>query len=153
MGTMGSEARADVIGRVVAYASKRLDDQQLHIFTPFAERYYARSDPADLASRHVPDLYGVAMAHLGFGRVRQPGEARLRAYAPDVDRYGYVSPHSVIELVVEDMPFLVDTMTMELTRRGCGLHLVIHPVVTVRRRHAPRNPPPTNRRGFRRRRP
>jgi glutamate dehydrogenase len=130
---MGSEARADVIGRVVAYASKRLDDQQLHIFTPFAERYYARSDPADLASRHVPDLYGVAMAHLGFGRVRQPGEARLRAYAPDVDRYGYVSPHSVIELVVEDMPFLVDTMTMELTRRGCGLHLVIHPVVTVRR--------------------
>jgi len=133
MRTMGSEARAEVIGRVVAYASKRLDDKWLRLFTPFVERYYARSDPADLAIRHVPDLYGVAMAHFGFGRTRQPGEVRLRAYAPDVDRFGYVSPHSVVELVVEDMPFLVDTMTMELTRRGCGLHLVIHPVMTVRR--------------------
>jgi glutamate dehydrogenase len=130
---MGSEARADVIGRVVAYASKRLDEHQLRLFTPFAECYYGKSDPADLASRHVPDLYGAAMAHFGFGRTRQPSETRLRAYAPDVDRFGYVSPHSVVELVVEDMPFLVDTMTMELTRHGCGLHLVIHPVMTVRR--------------------
>ena len=133
MGTTGSEVRADVIGRVVAHASKRLTSEQLRIFSPFVEDYYSRIDPADLAERHVPDLYGAAMTHLAFGQVRRPGEIRLRAYAPDLDRYGYVSPHSVVELVVEDMPFLVDSMTMELTRHGCGLHLVVHPVVTVRR--------------------
>ena len=73
------------------------------------------------------------MAHLGFGHVSPARRGPLRAYAPDLDRYGYVSPHSVVELVVEDMPFLVDSMTMELTRHGCGLHLVVHPVITVRR--------------------
>jgi glutamate dehydrogenase len=133
MGTTGSEVRAEIIARVVAHASKRLSSEQLAVFSAFAGDYYARIDPADLADRHVPDLYGAAMAHLGFGHVRQPGEIRLRAYAPDLDRFGYVSPHSVVELVVEDMPFLVDSMTMELTRRGCGLHLVVHPVITVRR--------------------
>ncbi|MGO8875085.1 MAG: NAD-glutamate dehydrogenase [Acidimicrobiales bacterium] len=133
MGTTGSEVRADVIGRVVAHASKRLTSEQLDVFVPFLENYYSRVDPTDLAARHVPDLYGAAMSHLGFGHCRQPGELRLRAYAPDVDRYGYVSPHSVVELVIEDMPFLVDSMTMELTRHGCGLHLVVHPVMTVRR--------------------
>jgi len=102
MGTTGSEVRADVIGRVVAHASKRLTSEQLGIFTPFVECYYSRIDPADLAERHVPDLYGAAMTHLTFGHVRRPGEIRARAYAPDLDRYGYVSPHSVVELVVDE---------------------------------------------------
>jgi glutamate dehydrogenase len=133
MGTLGSEVRAEIIGRVLAYASKRLSHEQLGLFEPFVAQYYARTEPSDLADRHVPDLYGAAMAHLGFGTCRAPGEVRVRAYAPDLDRYGYVSPHSVVELVAEDMPFLVDSMAMELTRHGCGLHLVIHPMVTVRR--------------------
>jgi glutamate dehydrogenase len=130
---MGSEVRAEIIGRVVAFASKRLSREQLGLFEPFAAQYYARTDPTDLADRHVPDLYGAAMAHLGFGTRRAAGEIRVRAYAPDLDRYGYASPHSVVEVVAEDMPFLVDSISMELTRHGCGLHLVIHPMVTVRR--------------------
>ncbi len=31
------------------------------------------------------------------------------------------------------MPFLIDSVTMELNRRGFGVHLIIHPVMTVRR--------------------
>jgi len=130
---MGSEVRAEIIGRVTAFAAKRLSRDQLQLFEPFVTQYYARTDPADLADRHVPDLYGAAMAHLGFGARRLPGEVRVRVYAPDLDRYGYVSPHSVVELVTEDMPFLVDSISMELSRHGCGMHLVIHPMVTVKR--------------------
>ena len=57
----------------------------------------------------------------------------LRVFAPDIDEHGFASPHSVVELVVEDMPFLVDSMSMELSRHGHGLHLAIHPVIGVRR--------------------
>ncbi|MEI5528348.1 hypothetical protein WB388_48245, partial [Streptomyces brasiliscabiei] len=41
--------------------------------------------------------------------------------------------HSVVEVVTDDMPFLVDSVTNELTRQGRGIHLVIHPQVVVRR--------------------
>ena len=133
MGTTGSEVRAEIIGRVAAFAAKRLSREQLALFEPFAGQYYSRTDPADLAARQVPDLYGAAMAHLGFGSHRAPGEVKVRAYAPDLDRYGYVSPHSVVELVSEDMPFLVDSVSMELSRHGCGLHLVVHPMISVSR--------------------
>ncbi len=133
MGTTGSEVRADVIGRLIAHAEKHLTNEQAELFAAFVDSYYARVDTSDLAARHVPDLYGAALAHLAFGLDRRPGEVLLRAYAPDLDRFGYVSPHSVVELVVEDMPFLVDSMSMEVSRHGFGLHLVVHPVIAVRR--------------------
>ncbi|HEV7687412.1 MAG TPA: NAD-glutamate dehydrogenase domain-containing protein, partial [Acidimicrobiia bacterium] len=46
---------------------------------------------------------------------------------------GWASTHSVVEVVVDDMPFLLDSISMELVRQGCGLHLVVHPVVAVSR--------------------
>ena len=46
MGTMGSEVRADVIGRVIEHASRRLTSEQLLLFTPFVQCYYARIHPA-----------------------------------------------------------------------------------------------------------
>jgi glutamate dehydrogenase len=39
----------------------------------------------------------------------------------------------VIEIISDDMPFIVDSVTMELGRQGYGIDLVIHPVVRVRR--------------------
>jgi glutamate dehydrogenase len=130
---MGSEVRSEIIERITRYGAERLTGGQARLFAPFVESYYGRTDPEDLESRRVADLYGMAMSHLGFGRNRRAGEALLRAFAPDIDEHGFASPHSVVELVVEDMPFLVDSMSMELSRHGCGLHLAIHPVIRVRR--------------------
>ena len=133
MGTMGSEVRAEIIERITRYGAERLSAEQAALFAPFVEGYYGRTDPEDLESRRVPDLYGMAMSHFGLGRYRRSGEVLLRVFAPDIDEHGFASPHSVVELVVEDMPFLVDSMSMELSRHGYGLHLAIHPVIRVRR--------------------
>ncbi|MEA2430026.1 MAG: glutamate dehydrogenase, partial [Thermoleophilaceae bacterium] len=38
-----------------------------------------------------------------------------------------------VEIVTDDMPFLIDSVSMELTRRGFGMHMIIHPVMSVRR--------------------
>ncbi|MBV9836500.1 MAG: NAD-glutamate dehydrogenase, partial [Solirubrobacterales bacterium] len=64
---------------------------------------------------------------------RAPGEAKVHVYNPDFEQHGWQSPHTAIEIVSDDMPFLVDSVTMELSRRGYGIDLVIHPVLQVRR--------------------
>jgi len=122
-----------MIGRIVRRAAERLDEAKAARFRIFAEQYFGRSDPADLAGRPVADVYGMAMAHLALGQNRRPGEARVRVYAPDFDQHGFASPHSIADIVSDDMPFLVDSVTMELSRRGLGLHLVVHPVLSVER--------------------
>src|SRR5947209_10254533 len=64
---------------------------------------------------------------------REPDEARLQVYNPDPERDGWSSPHTVAEILCDDMPFLVDSVTMELRRQGFAIELVIHPVMRVRR--------------------
>ena len=133
MGTTGSEVRADIIERISRYGTERLTVDQAELFAAFVGGYYGRLDPEDLESRRVPDLYGMVMSHFRLGRIRRPGEVLLRVYAPDIDEHGFASVHSVVELVSEDMPFLVDSMSMELSRHRYGLHLVNHPVIGVQR--------------------
>jgi glutamate dehydrogenase len=97
----------------------------------FAQLYYAEVDPEELAARDPADLQGAAAAHLAFGGSFHGGEAKLRAYNPVRGEHGWASTHTVIEIVSDDMPFLVDTVTMEANRQGLTLHLLVHPVLRV----------------------
>src|SRR6266852_4737802 len=97
----------------------------------FARLYYAEADPEELAARAPLDLKGAAAAHLAFGRKFSAGKAKIRAYNPVFEQHGWQSTHTAIEIVNDDMPFLVDSVTMEVNRQGLTLHLLIHPVLRV----------------------
>ena len=125
--------RAETVERIQRYAEARLGSEQAELFLPFVGQYYGRVGADDLTESTVPDLYGAALAHLRLARTRRPGEPKVAVYSPDYDEHGFASPHTVVEVVTDDMPFLVDSLTMELRRHGLGLHVVIHPVLTVRR--------------------
>src|SRR3954454_18964331 len=81
----------------------------------FVRAYYRRAPAEDLRGREPIDLYGAALSHWSFGRDRTRGEARVRAYNPTFEQHGLQSPHTAIELISDDMPFLVDSVSMELS--------------------------------------
>ena len=57
----------------------------------------------------------------------------MRVYNPQFEVNGWQSTHTAVEIVTDDMPFLIDSVGMELNRRGFGLHMMIHPVMNLRR--------------------
>ena len=99
----------------------------------FVRQYYRWVPPEDLAERNALDAYGVALAHFNLARRRTPGTTTVRVYNPEFETHGWQSSHTAVEVVTDDMPFLTDSVTMELSRRGFGVHLLIHPVLQVRR--------------------
>ena len=99
----------------------------------FKRIYYAEVDPEELAARASADLEGAAAAHLAFGKTFSPGKAKIRVYNPAREQHGWQSTHTAVEIVHDDMPFLVDSVTMAVNRQGLTLHLVIHPVLRARR--------------------
>ncbi|MEW2067116.1 NAD-glutamate dehydrogenase [Streptomyces sp. NPDC007346] len=99
----------------------------------YLQRYYLHTAPEDLAGRDPVDVYGAAASHLRLAENRPQGTANVRVHTPTVEENGWTCSHSVVEVVTDDMPFLVDSVTNELSRQGRGIHVVIHPQVTVRR--------------------
>jgi glutamate dehydrogenase len=99
----------------------------------FVRAYYRQVDPDDLAERESADLYGAALSHWNFARRREPGVPKVRVFNPSIAEHGWQSTHTVIEIVNDDMPFLVDSVTMEVNRHGLTLHLTVHPILRVNR--------------------
>src|SRR5690242_6904947 len=124
--------KEDLIDRIVALARSRLGDKAKPAET-FLRAYYANVSAEDLIGSSVEDLYGAAIALWQFGRTRKPGQAKVRVYTPRLAEHGWSSTHSVVEIVNDDMPFLVDSVSAELNRRELTVHLVIHPILKVTR--------------------
>ncbi len=99
----------------------------------FLQRYYLHTAPEDLTDRDPVDVFGAALSHYRLAENRPQGTANVRVHTPTVEGNGWMCSHSVVEVVTDDMPFLVDSVTNELSRQGRGIHLVVHPQVVVRR--------------------
>ncbi|MFD0271131.1 NAD-glutamate dehydrogenase [Streptomyces sp. NPDC127106] len=99
----------------------------------YLQRYYLHTAPEDLVDRDPVDVFGAALSHYRLAETRPQGTANVRVHTPTVEENGWTSSHSVVEVVTDDMPFLVDSVTNELSRQGRGIHVVIHPQVVVRR--------------------
>jgi len=115
---------------VIEQITHKLPADQAAIVVPWARKYFSQVDPEDVVDRPVADLYGAVLSHWQFAR-RHAGGTRLRVYNPRLEEHGWESTHSVIEIVSDDMPFLVDSITMEANRQGLTLHLIIHPVMRI----------------------
>jgi glutamate dehydrogenase len=132
MSARSDTRKDDLIDRIVALSRSRLGAKAGPAET-FLRAYYANVSAEDLAGSSVEDLYGAAIALWQFGRTRKLGQAKVRVYTPRLAEHGWASTHSVVEIVNDDMPFLVDSVTAELNRRELTVHIVIHPIVRVTR--------------------
>ena len=103
--------------------------------------YYRRVAAEDIADRSDVDVYGAFASHYKLAGTRPQGTARVRVFTPGPSDQGWSADgHSVVEVVVDDMPFLVDSLTMELSRQLHDVHLVDPPALRRRPRHH-RHPP------------
>jgi glutamate dehydrogenase len=126
------EENGEIIERMVAQLGNREAKGKIEAES-FIREYYRQVDPEDLAERSISNHSGAALAHLDFMREFQSGSPKLRVYNPESQIDGWESTHTVIEIVNDNMPFLVDSVTMEVNRQGLTQHLIIHPVMKTNR--------------------
>ncbi|HUF97611.1 MAG TPA: hypothetical protein VMM60_05725, partial [Ilumatobacter sp.] len=120
---------ATLIGRVTALARERRPTDQA--FADFVGAYLADLPEFDLDDRRTEDLYSAALAHFTLGRERAQGETLVAVRSPDADRDGWESDRSVVLIVTDDRPFLVDTVRIVLERHAVNTHLLVHPMLRV----------------------
>ena len=117
--------------QILALVRARIAAPERATIEDLVRRYYGGVDPEDLDLRQPADLYGAILSHWGFARKREPGRAKVRVFNPTIEEHGWQSTHTIVEIVNDDMPFLVDSVTMEVNRHGLTLHLIVHPLLAV----------------------
>ena len=100
---------------------------------PLLGFYYRHMATEDLLARRPEDLLGAALSHRDLAMSRPVGTANVRVFTPTVEEDGWSCGHTVIEVVTDDMQFLVDSVISELSRQDRTVHLVVHPQLVVRR--------------------
>ena len=98
-----------------------------------ASLFYRHVDPGDVADRDPEAVVGAVTHLLDVARLREPQQALVSAVNPTAADHGWSCGRTVISVVTDDMPFLVDSVSAELNRMGVGIHLVVHPIVAVTR--------------------
>ena len=85
----------------------------------------------DVLAWRPEDLAGAALAHRDHAAVRSEGQAIVNVYTPTVEHDAWSTGHTVVEIVTDDMPFLVDSVVGHLARRGRSVLDLIHPQLAV----------------------
>lgn len=125
--------KQQLIDEIVRFVGDRIERKRAPLIDAFVRQFYANVPLADIAGEAPEDLFSAAVSLANFSAQRLPGQTKVRVFNPRIDEHGWRSPHTVIEIVNDDMPFLVDSVTAELNRQELGVHLVIHPIMPVSR--------------------
>src|SRR5918997_4313768 len=92
----------------------------------------AATEPAaEVLDQDPADLAALALRHLRLAEVRPQGAATVDVQ--ELPARGAAGPRSMVLVVTDDMPFLVDSVTAEVVRQGFRIDHVVHPVLVVRR--------------------
>ena len=132
-GPPGETKKARLISKAILLCEEGLDPAERETAATVIAKFYEHVPPGDVAERSPRDLGGAALALWRFAGRRRPGQAKIRVYNPETDTDGWSSSHTVVEIVNDDMPFLVDSVTAAINAGDRVVRLVIHPILTADR--------------------
>src|SRR5688572_16894698 len=124
------ERAADLL---IAVAQALLNERSPDVPKTFVADLFARAVPEDLMPYDGRQIAAMAESAWSFLGARTPGLPKLRIYTPGEGAGERLRTISVLEIVNDDMPFLLDSVLAELTERDVEIRLVVHPVFSTRR--------------------
>jgi len=112
----------EVIGRIAS----EIDPVNRAMATDFARAYLRRRPPDE--QRSADEWFAEVRGIFEFIRVRTDPFS-VRVFNPDPATDGYGSASTVVEVNIEDGPFLLDSLTNEIQAHGLEVVRVNHPVI------------------------
>jgi glutamate dehydrogenase len=133
-----SADQRSLIKAVLARAERQADKQvNLAQLRAFIIQYYQKVEVEDLRASSAAHLAITACRHFQLGQRRRPQQTLISCDGLDASTNAQAntqaSSHTSINLIVDDLPFLVDSVCMVLARFGLGVQLIVHPVLQVAR--------------------
>ncbi len=129
----GSDRKTNIVREILASRCTSAHLKSRAQVREFLSQYVADVPVEDLEGRSTEVMAKIALSHLDFGAVRRRGQVKIRVYNPTEEEHGYSSPYTFIEMINDDMPFLVNSITAAVNRHELSVHITVHPIIRVLR--------------------
>jgi glutamate dehydrogenase len=110
-----------------------MGDDQAHVVSIFARVYFSTVADREFLQDDWDDLYGCVLSCWHYFRDFDGHDYKVRVFNPDFEQDGWHSEHTIVEAVCEDKPFVVDSIRMEIIKRGISVHGIHGSVVRLQR--------------------
>jgi len=127
---MPTPKTAELLEELLTLIEDKFPEPESEQIKHFVQHFYHAVAPEDIHP-NITNLYGAAVTYWRFAR--QYTQTKVRVYNPQFEQDGWQSPHTIVSILIKDMPFLIDTIRMALNRQGLTVHLIIYPVIPVER--------------------
>lgn len=126
--------KQEILHNIALEVGRRVASSEKQSAETFAKAYYENVSFGDLTELSLEELVESVHAMWVFGHKRVPGgHPKIRVYSEEIRRKDDLVPQTIVEIVNDNMPFLVDSVSGAINSLGYAINLVIHPVVPVER--------------------
>lgn len=122
-----------ILSNVAQLIQQKVPAKTAPLVNQFAELLYNNISTLDLDHRNDSDMYGATLSLWNTLNDHQDDKPVIKVFNPQVSKNGWKSSHTIIEIIVRDMPFLVDSVRIALSRLNLTPHLMLNsPIKIVR---------------------
>lgn len=115
-----------LLEKVYQLIQDKLELAHQPLVTQLAQHLFSNVAQDDLIERNESDLYGAVVSLWHHINEKKPEERSVRVFNPTVSKQGWQSTHTIVEIVIPDSPFLVDSIKMALSRLDLTSHLMLN---------------------------
>ncbi|HET8707724.1 MAG TPA: NAD-glutamate dehydrogenase, partial [Pseudomonadales bacterium] len=131
--SIASSGYTSFIERMAGVFKEKFPAETAKKLIHFTYCYYLTAPFEELMSKSLDDLCGATVCAWEYMQQRFPGAIHVRVFNPDFEQHGWQSQHTIIEVLAPDMPFIVDSVRMEINRRGLNIYFLNSAVLRVER--------------------
>ena len=133
MNAAGADSESKRLEPILSQIASQAGSARQKEAQAFAAHFFRHVPADDIAARDAAEWARIALFMLEFVRQREPHAAKIRVFNPHMAEEGFDSSHTMIAVSTDDMPFLVDSVSMAINQAGLATHAVIHPIFRIAR--------------------
>jgi len=120
-----------ILKSVAKLIQQKVPTKTAPLLEQFSSLLYGNISSLDLENRNESDMYGATLSLWNSLNGHQDDSPVIKVFNPQVSKNGWKSSHTVIEIIVKDMPFLVDSVRIALNRLGLSPHLLLNAPINI----------------------
>lgn len=130
-------AKKEIFNKIETAMRQKLETEKLSLpekeLQSFIHDFYLTVSAEDLSKHERQNLFGAAYSMFTFAQQRSAHEIKINIYNPTEEKDGWTSENTVVDIVMDDIPFLVDSILMEFSRINISTPMSTYPILYVQR--------------------